>query len=139
MNLKEPPKLVEIRTKGEVNTGLTGIQLIFENGLSSPDFDSENAGAEEYKSNQLAPNKHVTSIKMLIHDHTWPFHLSFLYEDGTEQSLSANFRNAQPVAVERKIPPNHVIVGVYGKMRDPTNVKRICSLGFILMDTTAFI
>ena len=25
MNLKNPPKLVEVRTKGEANTGLTGI------------------------------------------------------------------------------------------------------------------
>ena len=76
---------------------------------------------------------------MLIHDVSWPYKLSFLYQDGTEQSLSKNLRNEQSAAVERHIPPNHIIVGIYGKLRDPSNVRRICALGFIVMDISAYI
>ena len=40
LNLTEPPKLVQIRTKGVQNCPMTAIQLVFADGLVSPLFDT---------------------------------------------------------------------------------------------------
>ena len=41
------PKLFEIKTAGTYHEGLTSIQLCFENGLKSPNFDAVNLSSEE--------------------------------------------------------------------------------------------
>jgi hypothetical protein len=48
---------VAVRSRGELNTGVTAIQLVFDNGLESPLFDSDNANADDLREYEL--NKSV--------------------------------------------------------------------------------
>ena len=59
LNLTEPLVLAEIRVKGVVDYDLTAIQLVFQNGIESPLFDSNNANATELQTYK-APNNQVT-------------------------------------------------------------------------------
>jgi len=43
LNLLEPLKLKEVRTKGPQNGDLTAIQLVFQNGIESPLFDAKHS------------------------------------------------------------------------------------------------
>ena len=43
--MKLPLKLKEIRTRGVTNSCLTGIQLVFHNGIESPVFDTQHENA----------------------------------------------------------------------------------------------
>ena len=40
LKLKEPLKLTAIRARGEPNSYMTAIQLVFQNGIESPLFES---------------------------------------------------------------------------------------------------
>ena len=75
LNLSGPPKLKEIRTCGESDSGLTTIQLIFEDGLESELIDCENANAEEMMTFEINQYKVPNQIMMRVYENTWPYHL----------------------------------------------------------------
>ena len=65
INLTKPPKLIEIRTSGSGNVGLSSIQLIFEDGIVSPLFDAKANDASPIQSYQVKDQK-IQSVKSRV-------------------------------------------------------------------------
>ena len=79
-------KLCQIRVRGSLTYGLSGLQLIFEHGVTSPVIDASRPGADQFKTVDLPEGAVISKIIMR---EFWPnFNgLSLAYADGTEQTI----------------------------------------------------
>ena len=64
-----------------MDTGLTGIQLVFEDGLKSPLIDAENVNSTDLVSYPLE-NDTINFVYAGVFDQTWPFSLAVCYHNG---------------------------------------------------------
>ena len=84
LNLSEPLRLKEVRTKGVLNYELTAIQLVFNNGVETPWMDSKRADAScEEISTVTLPEKPIKKMKAYARLDGYIRKLIFELEDGT--------------------------------------------------------
>ena len=105
---------------------MTGIQLIFENGIESPMLGG-NHQLETMATVEI-PDKPVTSVSAAMADNNFIHNIKFLQE-GKEITVFSRNDNRGTLHTH-EIPPNHSIVGVYGQK----NGACIHKLGFIVME-----
>ena len=79
--LKTFPKLKEIRSSGTADSGLASIQLVFEDGLQTPIFDSKNNSDGPVKSYQVRSEARINSIEARAGT-SWLCKLDLKYSDG---------------------------------------------------------
>mmetsp|Transcript_15068 Transcript_15068/g.20467 ORF Transcript_15068/g.20467 Transcript_15068/m.20467 type:complete len:116 (+) Transcript_15068:712-1059(+) len=109
MKLTKPLKLTQIFTTGNIETGLTQIQLKFEGGIESPLIDSKG-----FNHVRKTFNIRDHDIKRVIAlDDSYYIHQLKLQDSrGTMNVTKQYSRNGNEVGHD--IPKNHVIAGIYG-------------------------
>ena len=77
----------------------------------------------------------MTELQAIINNKSVLNKLSLTYRNGLREDITETFYNCGNQERLQTIPQNHVIIGIYGSLSLST---RLTSLGFILMDITAY-
>ena len=112
LELNEPLKLQAIRTKGALDNPLSAIQLVFQNGIESPIFDSQKKGADDFTTVALPDGSPIVSITSKA-SNIGCSDIVFVQKNGQETVIfDKNWHYGSEEI--REIPETHAIVGVYG-------------------------
>ena len=130
LDLKEAPKLKEIHTKGRPGYRLSAIKLVFEGGLETPFFDSNNDQAKVVKVVDVQ-DINITEI----HINTGgPYVSKLLFKTSSGDKLifdNGYHREGHDLVTE--VPEGYVIVGVHGRYGDSSDGNLLRIPGFIVM------
>ena len=123
-----PLKLIQIKTRGSLTYGISGIQLIYEHGVQSPVIDASRPGADQFKVSDIDLGKKICSITMREYRANFNA-LKIGFTDGTQQIICEYY----PEGSERTlfVPENMHIAGFFGRNNIGYFIR---SLGFILME-----
>ena len=83
LSLTRPLQLKAIKTMGVHGSGPSAIQLIYENGIESPMFDSKNTGAGSDVTTVELKKKVIRRIIARTCRNGWLGNLRFVYEDAS--------------------------------------------------------
>jgi len=106
---------------------MTAIQLVFENGITSPLFDGNHSRATGMTTVQI-PDKPIKRISVRTGG-VCAYSLQFEFAQGPPLVVFDKGYTGHPVK-SQEIPANHHIVGVYGRIQS----NLILYLSFILAE-----
>ena len=109
---------------------MTAIQLVYENGVESPLFDANNCSASELNSVRLPERNKITSISVWG-GNLFTYKMQVEFEEAESTQIVYHLNKNDGEYQQRAIPPNHSVVGVYGKLDHGGYLEYI---GFIVME-----
>ena len=142
LNLSKLAKLQEVRLAGDGNLGLTGIQLVFTEGIASPLFEcSERLAAVSHKVHQTKQISLITVKEFTSNDASTKYLPKITILDESNATIvDGKEYNSKGGDKTQKLSENEAIIGLYGVKDKYNNIEypHISSLGFIVCDTSCF-